>query len=128
MAIIKNMDGTHRLKKVVPNKIPIREKWQQYKKRVAHRLNEKTKDWERKQQKRFLILFCTGFMALLILSFCFLTELYYESKPVTIPTLPKKILLTEQQVPKILRTPDPKKILPPLLDSVARTNNNIHSH
>lgn len=110
MAIIKHINDTMNLKKFAPNKIPIKEKWEQYKKQTAQRLNNRTKHWERKQKKHFLILFSVSFMGLFLLSFCFLTSLHYDSRSVTVPTLPKKLLLTQRQVPK--RLPPP-----PLMDS-----------
>lgn len=117
MALIKNIHGTTNLKKVLPNKIPIREKWEQYKKQTAQKLNNQTKHWERKQKRQFLLLFCFCFTGLMILSFCFLTKQHYEGKSVPVPVIPQKLLLPEQQVLKTLPPPEPEKIPPPLVDS-----------
>ncbi|QES88927.1 hypothetical protein [Rhizosphaericola mali] len=117
MARIKQMNNTTNLTKLVSKKMPVKEKWEQCKKHIAIKLNGKTKHWDPKQQKQFLMFFCTSFIGLLILSFYFLTTQQYEGKPVTVPTLPKKILLPEQQLLKTLRPPNPKIVLPPLVDS-----------
>ncbi|PZP48175.1 MAG: hypothetical protein DI598_10270 [Pseudopedobacter saltans] len=117
MAVIKNIHGTRNLKKFVPNKIPVREKWEQCKNRLAQRLNGKTKHWERKQQKKFLILFSIGFTGLLTLSFCFLTNQHFDGKAVTVPTIPTKLLLQEKQLFQTLQPPNPKNMPPPIMDS-----------
>ncbi len=117
MATIKHMNNTTNLKKFVSKKIPVKEKWEQYKKRIAQSLNSKTRHWEKKQKTQFLILFCTGFTGLFLLSFCFLSKQKDEDKLVAVPTLPQKLLFPEKQVLKTWPPFKPQKLPPPLMDS-----------
>lgn len=117
MAIIKNMAG-HHLRKVVSVKIPVKEKWEQAKKRIAEKLNKRTRHWQTGQKKRFLAFFCVGFTGLLLLS-VFRSGI---AKPMgnltTVPQLPHRILLPEIRPPKTFRPGDTLPLLPTRQDTI----------
>lgn len=117
MAVIKQIQETMNLKKGLSGKIPVTAKWAHHKKRIAQRLNNRTKNWKAKQQKQFLLLFSIGFMAILFLSFGLFTQLPYQGTSIPVSTLRQKVLLPEKQVLKTLLPPKPPVVCPPLLDS-----------
>ena len=129
MAIIKNI-AKHHLRKVVSVKIPVKEKWEQTKKRIAEKLNKHTRNWQTRHKKRFLAVFCIAFTGLLLLSIFKVRMVRPMDNLTTVPQLPKRILLPDIRIPKTFLHGDTLPMLPTgpdtlLLDSSQTVNYNF---
>lgn len=121
MTSIKNI-AKHHLRKVASVKIPVKEKWEQAKKRMAERLNKRTRNWQTRHKKRFLTVFCVGFTGMLLLSIFMGRMVRPVGNVTTVPLLPHRITLPDIKISKPFFPEDTLPLLPTRLDTMLLNN------